>query len=93
MAVYKLAKAADSKLERIYEYSLLNFGLRKADAYYKELQDIFEMLAAMPGIGREFRGRRRHEHAEHVIFYRQKPDGILIVQIFHHSENIDAKFR
>lgn len=93
MAVYRLAKAADAKLEQIYEYSLLTFGERQADAYYHSLHETFDFLAARPLIGREFRGRRRHEHAEHVIFYRQVQNGIFVVQILHRNENIAAKVK
>ena len=93
MAVYRLAKTADIKLEQIYSYSLLTFGARQADAYYKGLHETFDLLAAMPLIGREFRGRRRHEHAEHVIFYRQVQYGILIVQILHKNESVASKLR
>ncbi|WP_081606788.1 type II toxin-antitoxin system RelE/ParE family toxin [Asticcacaulis benevestitus] len=81
------------KLERIYEYSLLKFGAQQADAYYKALHETFDLLAAMPLMGREFRGRRRHEHAEHIIFYRPTRDGILIVQLLHKSENVASKMR
>ena len=91
MAVYKLSKAADIKLAQIYEYSLLNFGEEQADSYYLSLHEVFEKLAAMPLMGRPFRGRRRHEHAEHVIFYRPVDDGILVLQIFHHLEDIDRR--
>ncbi|HTV32531.1 MAG TPA: type II toxin-antitoxin system RelE/ParE family toxin [Methylocella sp.] len=47
----------------------------------------FELLAANPRIGRkadEFSpGSRRHEHAHHVIFYNEQPDGVLITGIIH----------
>ncbi len=91
MAVYRLSKTADIKLTQIYEYSLLNFGEALADRYYQSLHDAFERLAEMPLMGREFRGRRRHEHEQHVIFYHQTSDGIMVVQIFHKSENIVGK--
>jgi plasmid stabilization system protein ParE len=91
MAAYKLARAADMKLELIYEYSLLTFGARQADAYYKGLRETFDLRAHMPLIGREFRGRRRHENAEHIIFYRPVHYGVLIVQLLHKSENVTSK--
>ena len=91
MAVYRLSKSADIKLDQIYEYSLLTFGERQADLYYHSLHDAFEKLANMPFLGRPFRGRRRHQHAEHVIFYRSIADGILILQIFHHAEDIERR--
>lgn len=88
MAVYRLSRAAQFKLTEIYEYSLLNFGEQRADAYLLSLHESFERLANMPQMGRLWRRWRRHEHAEHVVFYEVSGDGILVVQIFHHREDI-----
>ncbi len=90
MAAYKLSRLARAKLADIYEYSFLNFGERQADAYLDGLYETFDKLAAMPLMGRTWQQWRRHEHAEHVIFYAIDDDEIEIVQIFHHSENIVA---
>ncbi len=93
MAAYKLSRGVRAKLADIYEYSFLNFGEIKADAYIDGLYDVFDKLGEMPKLGRSWRKWRRHEHAEHVIFYVVSADGIAIVEIFHHSENILAKMK
>ncbi len=82
-----------SKLDEIYLYSILHFGLDRADAYLVSLHESFQLLAENPRMGRQFRSRRRHEHQEHAIFYRILGHGIVVTQIFHHSENILARLR
>ena len=93
MADYSLSKIARAKISDIYEYSLLTFGERQADAYVDSLFEIFDRLEELPNMGRAWRRWRRHEHAEHIIFYMVGGDGIEIVEIFHHSENIVAKMK
>jgi hypothetical protein len=47
----------------------------------------FQLLADMPRLGRKADqlspGARRREHARHVIFYEEEPDGVLIIGIVH----------
>lgn len=91
MAVYSFSVQAKGRLVEIYEYSLINFGERQADAYYMSLHDTFELLAGAPLMGRQFHEFRRHEHDPYVIFYELADDGVVISAIYHHSENIGAK--
>jgi len=93
MAVYKLSIPARNRLAEIYEYTLLNFGERQADTYLADLNAAFNRLAHSPLMGRKVRAYRRHDHGQYAIFYMPMDSGIAIAQIFHHSENIDAKFR
>lgn len=46
MAHYQLTHKAESEIEGIYEYSLLNFGLQVAKTYIAGLHDCFLMLPA-----------------------------------------------
>ena len=71
MANYKLSNDASITIGKIYEYSILNFGEKKADEYYSSLHKAFELLAEQPKLGREFYEYRCHEHGEHVFFYGQ----------------------
>ncbi len=45
MATYQLTNKAESEIEGIYEYSILNFGLRVAQEYMSGLTHCFELLA------------------------------------------------
>lgn len=92
MPGYRLARRADRKLEAIYRYTLENFGAARADAYFAALEETFRLLAERPHIGRGFHEYRRFEHESHVIFYRPRRGGILIVDIFHRRENTDKIF-
>ncbi len=58
MAAYNLSKAARAKIAGIYEYSLLTFGERQADAYLDSLFETFDRLADMPNMGRSWRDWR-----------------------------------
>jgi toxin ParE1/3/4 len=89
VAAYRLTRRADRKLEAIYTYTLENFGGTKADAYFATLESAFTLLAERPHLGRRFHEYRRFEHEAHVIFYRPKRSGILIVDIFHRREDAD----
>ena len=93
MASYKLSDKAVQTIEKIYEYSLLNFGERKADEYYLSLHNSFELLAEQPNIGREFHEFHRHEHGEHVFFYKITDYGIKVIHIFHQREDIKRKIQ
>ena len=89
MVDYKLSEDAAKSLSGIYEYSLINFGEQKADEYYLSLHNAFELLAEQPNLGRVFHEFRRHEHGQHVFFYREIGYGILMLHIFHQKENIE----
>ena len=58
------------------------------DKYFLSLHSTIELLAQQPKLGRKFHYFRRHEHESHIIFYTEKPYGILVVDILHEQENI-----
>lgn len=57
MAAYQLTNKAESEIERIYEYSILNFGLRVAQDYVSGLHHCFELLADNPSWGNDYGGK------------------------------------
>lgn len=87
MPGYRLTRQADRKLAAIYKYTLDNFDEAQADAYFLALEKAFELLAERPHLGRKFYEYRRFEHHAHVIFYRPRRGGVLIVEIFHRRED------
>jgi len=93
MADYKLSENAAKTLESIYEYSLLTFGETQAGEYYTSLHETFLLLAEQPHLGRKFHEFRRHEHGQHVFFYKIEEYGILIVHIFHQREDLENKLQ
>jgi len=91
MAIYKLSLDASQIITDIYEYSILNFGEKVADDYFMSLHDTFKLLAIQPNLGREFHEYHRHEHREHVFFYKITDYGIDIIHILHNKEDVDSK--
>ncbi len=49
--MYKLSNLAAKDFEGIFEYTLVNFGVSKADEYTKSLHCALEMLSSNPLIG------------------------------------------
>ncbi len=85
--MYKLSRLAAEDFAAIYEYTLLNFGARQADAYTDALDNTFRLLCSSPLMGSECpeiaNGIHRHHHQRHVIFYRRREHDIFIVRILH----------
>ena len=48
MGSYQLSNTAQSKLDDLHLYGILNFGLRQADTYYDGLIERLDLLAQYP---------------------------------------------
>ena len=87
MARVRLTQHAENDLLNMFLYGFQTFGLAQAETYRDNILGCFQLLADNPRLGRpadQFApGARRHEHAQHVIFYDEQPDGILIIAIIH----------
>ncbi|CDG22725.1 ParE-like protein (ParDE toxin-antitoxin system) [Xenorhabdus poinarii G6] len=85
--MYKLSNLAAGDFERIFEYTLLNFGIEQADDYTESMHNVLLAIAEHPLIGYECpeiaEGLRRHDHLKHAIFYRSQPHGIYVLRILH----------
>jgi len=85
--MYKLSGLAAEDFAAIYEYTLLNFGVAKADEYTGALDSSLQLLSDEPLMGRECPeiavGIRRHDHQKHVIFYLPREQDILVVRLLH----------
>ncbi len=89
MAGYSLSSKAAADLSRIYEYTILNFGVKQAREYLTGLHERFEILAKNPMQGRSASelslDLRRLEYESHVVFFAPKAKGIRIVRVLHQS--------
>ncbi|MPS32435.1 MULTISPECIES: type II toxin-antitoxin system RelE/ParE family toxin [unclassified Salinivibrio] len=87
--MYKLSNRAAKDFEKIFEYTLLNFGVEQADDYTNALHQTLLTIADQPLMGHECLkiayGLRCHDHAKHAIYYRPQSDGIYIIRILHHQ--------
>lgn len=96
MAEYHLSQRATSDLDAIAKYTIERFGIEQARSYRDSLKKSFEQLAGNPELGRRAEqlasGLLRFEHRSHVIFYLNRPDGLLIVRILHSGMDVLRHF-
>jgi toxin ParE1/3/4 len=88
VAAFRFSRRAEADLLSIGRYTLSTWGHAQAVRYLDDLEACCRMLANNPALGRscdEVRpGLRRIEHGKHVVFYRlRESGGILIVRILH----------
>ena len=85
MPDYQLTNAADEDLLELYTYSFLEFGERRADAYFESLEDCLQRLSENPQLGMDVAMLRRKYyrfvHQRHSIYFMKSRSGILVVRI------------
>ena len=85
MASYRLTKAADDDLDRLFVFGFATFGLEQADAYVTGLYECFDELCASPkrwpAVTHIRAGLRRCVYGSHSIYYRIDPAEIVIMRI------------
>ncbi|MDX1812049.1 MAG: type II toxin-antitoxin system RelE/ParE family toxin, partial [Gammaproteobacteria bacterium] len=66
-----------------------------ADQYTDSLEATFQLITENPTIGRPVdyvsKGLHRHEHMEHVIFYRIRQQEIFVVRLLHASMDVSKQ--
>ena len=76
-------------LERIGEYTGVEWGAAQKRRYLGQIKDGFKAVRSTPGIGTrrdDIRdGLRAHPVRRHVIFYRESKTELVIVRILHNS--------
>jgi toxin ParE1/3/4 len=84
---FRLTRRTDADLTEIVRYTLDRWGTQQTARYIDQMETLFNLLAANPRMGRACdevaRGVRRSEHGRHVVFYRPRRRGILILRILH----------
>ena len=88
MPGYTLSALARKDLVGIARFTQSTWGEIQAQKYVRELLRTCTLLGEHPRMGRQVpalnrRGSMRFEHASHVIFYRQVPEGIVVQRILH----------
>ena len=86
-AEYRLSPRAKEDLEKIWLYSLSEWGLNQAETYIDGLTAAFVVLANTPKVGTSCEnirsGYRKYPVIRHYIYYRETDYGIVIVRILH----------
>ncbi|WP_337188841.1 type II toxin-antitoxin system RelE/ParE family toxin [Phenylobacterium sp.] len=82
---YRLSRAADADLERLYEWGVDRYGMDAADQYYDGLTARLGQIADSPqvwqGVDHIRAGYRRSVYGAHSIYYCVEADGVLIARV------------
>jgi len=85
MARYRLTRAADRDLERLFEYGIDRFGLDRALDYVDGLKARFQAVAENPSLYQSVDhirpGYRRCVYGAHSLYYITGEDGVVIIRI------------
>ena len=85
--MYSLSVEASTDLDSILDYSFINFGANVMIKYHKSLEKCFEILGDNPDLGTEVEHIRPDylcfQHRSHLIFFKKRKEGILIVRLLH----------
>jgi toxin ParE1/3/4 len=96
MSRYELARSAAADLLEIIRYSKGTWGAERAQRYREELELAVQQLALSPAMGRKREaiapGLRSFSVAQHVAFYTQRKDKIIVLRILHPRMNVDEAF-
>ena len=86
--------AARAELRNIYDFSVLEFGTRVAEAYLTGLRNAFDRILEYPRIGpvcpRVVPEIRVFAYRSHRIFYHTDSDTIMIVRVLHSRQDAGA---
>ena len=93
MSAYNLviAPLAKHDLKRIYDYSISNWGGRKASDYLDKLKKLFWELTEQPKMGVEreelLPNMRSFSVDSHVVFYRLQQSKVEVVRVLHSRQD------
>lgn len=92
---FRLTRRAENDLEDIFVRGIQAFGEHQALKYQQSFSRTFELLAEMPGLGREserkVEGELRFAHGSHVIYYRMvDEEEMLVVRIIYGPLIVDV---
>lgn len=88
-----LTRRAFQDIQKIYEYSIQNWGENKADEYVENFYKIFDKIANNIKLG-ELRENRStpflmYPSGKHYIIYEPFKDGIIIITVLNQVRNIE----
>jgi toxin ParE1/3/4 len=93
MLKFLLSPEAVIDLEKIFDYTLMNWSSNQAVKYQNELNEAFHQLAAKPSLGKQYLFKsgnyRKFKVNRHLLFYQHNDTNCIIVRILH--EQMDIK--
>jgi toxin ParE1/3/4 len=91
MAWFRFSPRAADDMADIGSYTINTWGVSQMVEYLSTIEKCASLLAINPKLGRpcvKIRpGLHRFEKAEHVIYYRLQPEGVLVSRVLHRSMN------
>lgn len=89
MALFSFAARAERDIEAILDFTLSQWGSVRTTAYLDEIEDRCSLLAANPGAGAArdsiAKGLLCFPCGSHVLYYKQRGRGIVIVRVLHQA--------
>jgi toxin ParE1/3/4 len=96
MSRYELSASAASDLLEIFRYTKHKWGQAQAQHYRDELDLALQRLSLTADVGRKREaiapGLRSFPVAQHVAFYIQRKESIIVLRILHPRMNVDEAF-
>jgi toxin ParE1/3/4 len=93
MLKLQIKPEAERDLEKIYEYTLLSWGIQQAEKYQDELFHGMQLLLEQNDLGKIYpysnRGYRKLHVNRHLIFYRIEKQKCVVVRILHDRMDIE----
>lgn len=97
MSRYELATGAVADWLEIVGYTKQSWGQTQAQRYREELDLALQQLGLTPDVGRKrdaiAPGLRSFPVAQHVAFYIEQKDRIVVLRILHPRMNVDEAFK
>lgn len=97
MSRYELATGAVADWLEIVRYTKQKWGQTQAQRYREELDLALQQLGLAPSRGRSREtiaaGLRSFPVAQHIAFYIERKDRIIVLRILHPRMNVDEAFK
>lgn len=92
MAGFRFSPAAQRDLDKIFDYSVTQWGPQQAVHYAQTLRDVCIALAKNPSQAQDCShiraGYRRGVAGQHFVYFRVEDYGIAVIRILH--QRMDA---
>ena len=92
MSKYTLSNKAQTDLERIYQYTEIEFGQVQAENYLLGIHETLEALSSEPKLAQDVSdiraGYLRYIFRKHYIFFKQRQKDIFVVRVLHQQMKV-----
>jgi toxin ParE1/3/4 len=87
MSKYTLSNKAQKDLEKIFQYTAIEFGELQAESYLIGIDECLHLLSEEPELAYDISdikvGYFRYLYRKHSIFFKQRKKDILVVRVLH----------